>query len=215
VKRQLPLAPVIGIAIVIVAAVVYLILVRPVRAESSRLDGEIAELETKIASARLAARPAAKERVRVADLFELSKAMPDQADMAGIVLELNAVAEAAGIRFEKIEPRPPVLQTGYSVIPISLTFEGSYYDLSDFLFRLRNLVAVRDGRLSASGRLFTVDALDMHQAATGFPSIDAVITVSAFIYGGGATTVPGTEAPAPTAPVGETAAYQADSGGEP
>jgi Tfp pilus assembly protein PilO len=211
VKRQIPVAPVIGLALAIVAAVAYFIFIRPVRAESGRLDGQIAELETQISAARLAARPAAGPKIRVADLFELTKAMPDHTDMAGIVLELNSVAEATGIRFQKIEPGTPAPKNGYSVIPISLTFQGSYYDLSDFLFRLRNLVSIRDGKLSASGRLFTLDSLDMHQAPTGFPNIDAVITVSAFTYGG----APVPAAPTTTTPAGETtAAYQSETGGQ-
>lgn len=209
-KRQLPLAPVIGLALVIVAVVAYVLLIRPVRAESGRLDEEIAELETKISAARLAAGPSAAEKIRVADLFELSKAMPDQTDMAGILLELNSVAESTGIRFAKIEPTTAVPKSGYSVLPIQLTFEGSYYDLSDFLFRLRNLVTVREGELSASGRLFVLDSLDMHQAGTGFPNIDAIITVSAYTYGADPTAAP---APTPVTPATtDAAAYQTQTG---
>ena len=203
-KRQLPLAPVIGLAILIVAAVAYFVAIRPVRAESTRLDGNIADLQTKIDAARLAARPSTTPKIRVADLFELSKAMPDETDMAGIVLELNSVAEATGIRFQQIEPKTPAPPVdGYSVLPITLKFEGSYYDLADFLFRLRNLVGVRDGELSASGRLFTLDSLDLHQAATGFPNVDADITVSAFVYSGAPAAVP---PPAPAEPTSSDAA---------
>ncbi|MDQ3993888.1 MAG: hypothetical protein M3265_03740, partial [Actinomycetota bacterium] len=63
------------------------------------------------------------------------------------------------------------------------TFEGNYYDLTDFLYRMRNLVTVRDGVLEASGRLYTLDALDLHEAEDGFPQIQAVLTVSAYSFG--------------------------------
>jgi Tfp pilus assembly protein PilO len=212
VKRQLPIAPVIGLALVIVAVVAYMILIRPVRADSGKLDAQIADLETKISAARLAARPSSGPKIRVADTFELTKAMPDMTDMAGILLELNAVAEATGIRFQKIEPGTAAPKTGYSAIPISLTFEGNYYDLSDFLFRLRNLVSVRDGKLSASGRLFILKSLDMHQAPTGFPNIDAVITVSAFTYDGADQAAPASGTATTTA---ATASYESDAGGQP
>ena len=52
---------------------------------------------------------------------------------------------------------------------MTLTFEGNYYDLTDFLFRLRNLVSVRDGVLEANGRLYTLDALDLAEGGDGFP----------------------------------------------
>ena len=82
-----------------------------------------------------------------------------------------------------------------------LTFEGSYYDLTDFLFRLRNLVIVRDGELESAGRLFTLDALDLHEGSLGFPQVQAAITVSAYSYSAApAAAIPGATAPASTTP---------------
>jgi hypothetical protein len=78
-------------------------------------------------------------------------------------------------------------------VPISLEFTGNFYDLNDFLFRLRSLVAVRGGALQASGRLFSVDSLEFTQGSGGFPNISAKINVKAYVYGTGA-------APAPTTP---------------
>ena len=109
--------------------------------------------------------------------------MPDTDDMPGIILDLNAVAEATGIKFVSIQPSAPTPKTGYSAIGITLTFEGNYFDLTDFLFRLRNLVTVRDGRLSSSGRLFTLDTLSMKEGEEGFPNISAGLTLSAYVFG--------------------------------
>jgi len=109
--------------------------------------------------------------------------MPDTDDMPGIILDLNSVAEATGIKFVSIQPSAPTPKIGYSAIEISLTFEGNYFDLTDFLFRLRNLVTVRDGRLSSAGRLFTLDTLNMQEGKDGFPEINAGLTVSAYVYG--------------------------------
>jgi type IV pilus assembly protein PilO len=181
VKKQMPLWPVFAGALLIVTLVAYFVLIRPKRAEAGRLGEQIAKLETDISAAKLAARPKeADSRLKVADLFELAKAMPDRDDMPGIILELNSTAAAAGVRFKAIAPQSTVVQEGYRVIPISLTFEGNYYNLTDFLFRMRNLVSVDEGKLSASGRFFTLDTLDMHEA--GLPQIEALLVVSAYIY---------------------------------
>jgi Tfp pilus assembly protein PilO len=198
VKKQIPIWPVIGLAIVIVAAVAYMLVIRPKRAEAGRLDEQIAEMQMKVTSARLASRSQhSASTIKVADVFEVSKAMPDTDDMPGIILDLNSVAEATGIRFLSIQPSAATAKTGYSAIAIGLTFEGNYFDLTDFLFRLRNLVTVRDGRLSSSGRLFTLDTLSMKEGKTGFPQIEAGLTLSAYVYG-----VPDASSPtaAPTAP---------------
>jgi type IV pilus assembly protein PilO len=181
VKKQMPLWPVVAGVILIVALVAYFVLIRPKRAEAGKLGDQIVQLESQVQAAKLAAKPKeASTKLQVADLFELSKAMPDRDDMPGIILELNAVAESAGVRFKAIAPQAAVAQEGYRSIPISLTFVGNYYDLTDFLFRLRNLVAVDDGKLSSSGRFFTLDTLDLHQA--GLPQIEALLVVSAYVY---------------------------------
>jgi Tfp pilus assembly protein PilO len=209
VKKQVPIWPIIGIAILLLAGVAYMVVIRPKRAEAGRLDEQIAEMQTKVSAARLASRPQRKgTAIKVADLFEVSKAMPDAADMPGIILDLNSVAEATGIKFVSIQPSAPTPKTGYSAIGITLTFEGNYFDLTDFLFRLRNLVTVRDGRLASSGRLFTLDTLSMKEGKNGFPDINAGLTVSAYVYGAdaaaAASALPAptttTEAPPPAAP---------------
>ncbi|HEX2505627.1 MAG TPA: type 4a pilus biogenesis protein PilO [Gaiellaceae bacterium] len=193
-KKQVPLTPVLAVALAIVLAAAYFALIRPKAAESAQLDEEIAALA---AEAAVAGRRAPEEQPRVqidvADLFRLAKAMPDGSDMAGIMLELNGMAASAGITFVSIQPAEPVSFTDSSALPINLTFHGNYYDLTDFLYRMRNLVTVKDGVLDASGRLYTLDALDLHEApAQKFPLIEAVLTLSAYSYGAAAIpTVPG------------------------
>ena len=69
----------------------------------------------------------------------------------------------------------------HRAVPINLTFEGNYYDLTDFLFRLRNLVIVRDGELEVGGRLFTLGRSRLQEGSLGFPQITASLTVSAYV----------------------------------
>jgi Tfp pilus assembly protein PilO len=203
VKKQVPVWPIAGIAIVIVAAIAYFMLIGPKRAEAGRLADKIADLETQVRTAKLAAQPKESAvQLKLAPLFELTKAMPDRDDVPGIILELNSIAQATGVRFKAIAPQDPVTQEGYRALPISLTFQGNYYDLTDFLFRVRNLVAVRDGKLSSSGRFFTLDTLDMINA--GLPQIDAILVVSAYVYDPSAhSAVPIAPVPVATA-TGET-----------
>jgi Tfp pilus assembly protein PilO len=185
VKKQIPLTPVLAVGLAILVAVSYFALIRPKAAESARLDDEIAALEAEAALASTRPNdPQPKVQIDVADLFRLAKALPDGSDMAGIMLELNAMASASGIEFVSIQPGEVVSFTDSSALPITLTFHGNYYDLTDFLYRMRNLVTVRDGVLDASGRLYTLDALDLHEAPEqSFPKIEAVLTLSAYSYG--------------------------------
>ena len=201
-KRQIPAAAVIAFALLIVAAIGFFLLVKPKMDESSTLDGRVTEFQSKIDVALAAQRASGGEAIKVADLFRLTKAMPDTTDMSSVILELNAVATASGVEFISIAPQAPVAREGgFLAVPIKLTFEGSYYDLTDFLFRLRNLVIVRDGELESSGRLFTLDALDLHEGSLGFPEVQAAITLSAYSYSPTpAAVAPGTTPPTTTTP---------------
>jgi Tfp pilus assembly protein PilO len=127
--------------------------------------------------------PEAENVVRVADLVRLAKAMPEDSDVAGILVEFDAIATGAGVEFLSIQPLEPVDSGGYVRQPIQLTFAGSYFDLNELLFELRNLVRVREGRLQATGRLFTIDQFDIHESSSGFPAVEALLTVSAYRFG--------------------------------
>jgi type IV pilus assembly protein PilO len=198
VKRQIPAAAIVVPGLLILALVGYFLLIKPKQDAAGQLSGEIATLETQLAVAMAAQRqPQGDESaIQVAEVFQVTKAMPDDDDMPGMILELNAVAAASGIEFVSIAPQSAAVRSSYTALPINLAFEGNYYDLTDFLFRLRNLVSVRDGELEADGRLYSLDTLSMAEGPGGFPEIAASLTVTAFYY----STTPPAAPVAPAAP---------------
>jgi type II secretory pathway pseudopilin PulG len=218
VKRRIPQPLVIGL-IVLGFAVAglggWFMLISPQRSKATELDTQIADTNNAISAARALTLEAKKgAQIRVADLFRLTKAMPDQTDMPGILLQLTQVAEDSGISFEQITPSTTATPvSGYLAIPITVEFRGNFYDLSDFLYRLRNLVDVRRGALDATGRLFAIDSIEFAEAPPppGFPEISAHLVIDAFVFGTGtAPTVPGptgaptTGATGATGPTGPT-----------
>jgi len=193
------------IALIVVGFIIfagggYFTLIRPQHAKASELDQQIADTNSAIDAARALTLEAKKgAQIRVADLYRLTKAMPDQVDMAGILLQLNQVADDSGITFDLINPSTTATPiSGYLAIPITVEFTGNFYDLSDFLYRLRNLVDVRRGTLDATGRLFAIDEVDFAEAPPppGFPQIRAHLVIDAFVYGTG--TAPTVAPPAGT-----------------
>lgn len=197
-KRRLPQSAVIALiafGFLLAAAGGYFLVLGPQRSHASDLDRQIANTNSAIDAARALTLEAKKgAQIRVADVYRLTKAMPDQVDMAGILLELNQVAADSGITFENISPSTTATPiSGYLAIPITVEFQGNFYDLADFLYRLRNLVDVRHGTLDATGRLFAIDEVDFAEAPPppGFPQIRAHLVIDAFVYGTGtAPTVP-------------------------
>ena len=174
-------------ALVLYAAVFWFVLVAPKRSEAGTLKQEVATMQGTVDAARAAALAAANtndaQPIAVADIFRLATAMPAVPDMAGILLELARVADETGIVFESITPGDAVVTDTYQKVPISLAFDGNFYELSDFLFRLRTLVSVRGGELRAAGRLFSVETLTFEESPNRFPDIAAGLTVAAYVYG--------------------------------
>jgi hypothetical protein len=84
------------------------------------------------------------------------------------------------------------------VLPITVTFQGNFYNLADFLYRLRSLVTVHGGRLDATGRLFAVDTLAFNESELKFPQIQATLVIDAFVYATAPVPVPAAEPPAGT-----------------
>ena len=195
-KTKLPpqaLIPVVLLALAMVAGLAYLLVVGPQRSKAADLQSEVVLVRKQVDDARAKSIDGRKVApIKIADLFRLSKAMPDQTDMSGLLLELNGLASDTGIVFDSITPQAVVGQTGYQVVPIQVVFHGNFYDLADLLYRLRTLVTVNGGRLDATGRLFAIDTVDFSEGKAGFPEIQATLLVDAFVYGTGTATGPAT-----------------------
>ena len=75
-------------------------------------------------------------------ILELSKRIPEQAEIPTLVVQIEEVAQAADVtqlRIETGEPEAPPGGGDFSRIPITMSFEGTYEQLQDFLLRVRNL----------------------------------------------------------------------------
>jgi type IV pilus assembly protein PilO len=185
--RKAPLAVklvVVVIGLVVLAVAGYFLLIQPKKNEAKNLSSEIAAIDTQIQESNAQAqRAAGLSKIRVADYFKLETAMPSNPKVDELDLQINALARDTGISFDSITPGSASAATNYEVLPLTLVFEGNFYDLSDFIRRLQSLVLVDNGRLNASGRLFTIDQIEFAQGSKGFPQITATIHVDGYSFG--------------------------------
>jgi type IV pilus assembly protein PilO len=215
--KQLPQGAVIGIvvgAILIVALGGWFLLVHPQGTKVKQLKAQEADVQAKIDAYHQQVNAAqSAPKIEVADVYRLAKAMPDQTDMPDLVLELSQLARDSGIRFDSITPQPLTTIGSYSVLPFSVQFQGNFYNVADFLYRLRALVRSRvtnqGVQLDATGRLFAVDTLQFNESTLKFPRIQATLVIDAFVYGSGAIPVPAP--PTPTTTATDTTATTTDS----
>ena len=176
----------------------YLLVVSPQKSKAAKLTTQIATAQQTLQTAMVASHVKPQADPRVDELFKLTKAMPSTSDMPGILVQLSRVADDTGIAFDSITPSTPSPVGSYQSMPVSVAFHGNYYELSDFLFRLDNLVKKHDGKLDADGRLFSVNSIDFSKGDSS--TLAAQITATAYIYGTAPTDAAATPAPAATTP---------------
>lgn len=208
-KKPLPKAAVpalIGVGGLLVLVVGWMILVSPQKKKVADLNAQAAAVEQKIqdqqAQNATAKSVASTPTIKVADVYKLAKAMPSIADLPDVLLELDQTAQEAGVSLQTISPTPVSAGTsGYGTMTITLNGTGTFYSVTDLLYRLRNLVWVRDGALEANGRLFSVQNITLSPSG-GSQKVSASITLATYVYAGGAAAAPA--APPSSPPLGST-----------
>jgi hypothetical protein len=88
-------------------------------------------------------------------------------------------------------PLPPGAAVGAAGLPteqFTITLSGNYFHLSSFLNRLESFVVSSNNRLLVSGRLMSINAVNLVPGPNGFPQITATVSATTYI-------VPPTEGP--------------------
>jgi Tfp pilus assembly protein PilO len=198
ITRRTALALIIG-GDVLLLVLGWVLLVSPQRSTAASISRAALATEVQVQEAK---RPAPdpstmtqpkQPEIRTAYLYKLSKAMPMTTDMPNLLLELSQVVQGAGVQLNSISPSPADL-TGTTGITLSVS--GDFYSLTDLLYRLRNLVTVRDGVLDVSGRLFSVSSIGLTPNGAG-RNLDANIFLSAYTFSDAAASAAAVPAPTP------------------
>jgi hypothetical protein len=176
-------AAVAGGLIIVLAA--WFIIVSPQRAKANDLTAQVESARAELTSQKLAlANPSAPVTVKPSDLYRLTKAMPDETDMSGILLDVNRLAASNKLTFQSITPSPALTGTGYLQTPLAVVVQGRFGNVSRFLGDVRTLVSVRGKRLDARGRLYSVSAVNITAPdnPSTFPIVKAAVTLNAYSF---------------------------------
>jgi Tfp pilus assembly protein PilO len=209
-----------GMLVVAVTATAFWILaLSPKREEADKLGAEIENLEASLSQHRSEAEAAEEARqsfpVEYQRLVVLGKAVPGGDETASLLVQLNHIAAATGVRFQTLqlsassssteeaaatpsaggEPVPPteaaasllplgsaIGPAGLAVMPYSLTFEGDFFGIADFIRELDSLVDTRNEGVAVDGRLITVDGFSLSPSPeAGFPVLRATFSVTTYL----------------------------------
>jgi hypothetical protein len=199
------------VAVAAVAAVgaYWMLILAPKREEAAGLDKQIAAKQAVLAQSE--AEVADYEQARTSYkanysmVARLGKAVPADDDVRSLLIQLNAVADKTKVDFRTINltsqgapaagpgaapttgPTPPpgatnVGTAGFSTIPFTFAFKGSFFELGKYFNRLDRFVAVRNGGLDVTGRLLLLNSITLTpDPVKGFPMLSADVTANAYL----------------------------------
>jgi type IV pilus assembly protein PilO len=208
-SRNVILLGVLGLVVLIVAF--YLLLLGPLlenlgqqadardqrQATLAELRAEVARLEE--------VRRSSPELQR--QLLELNKRIPTQPEVETLVVQIEDIAQAAGVTQTQIvrgDPAPPGGGGDFTVQPITMSFEGTYEELLEFLRLADDLV-----------RLMTVSNVAYQvteEGTTAAPDVEQnlVVEIDAEVYYQPTDVPEGTAPVAPASPETTTEAPAAE-----
>jgi len=158
----------------------YFMVVSPQKAKSHRAAGQLQTLQAQLLA--LQQKPPKHASVQAVDLFRLVKAMPDTNDMPGILRDLSRLAHSSKVSIQTVQPAAQVpLTLGYGALPLTVSLEGKFGNVSTFLARLRDEVRIGKKNLRVSGRLLIPNQIQLTSTKDG--SVTATLSLDAFVYG--------------------------------
>jgi Tfp pilus assembly protein PilO len=174
-----------AIGLVAIVALWYFFLISPKRSEIVEINEQVqVERETfERNSARLKKldqERAAAQEAR-GELLKLDKLVPGDEQMPSLIVELQKSANDAGIDFVKIEPDLPTPGLGASVIPIEMKFEGRFFDVNEFLYRVENYARLEGAEVNVSGRFLSVVEITLEEGEfQDWPSVTVTLGINAY-----------------------------------
>jgi Tfp pilus assembly protein PilO len=180
-KQRAPLIAA-GASLLVVLLVVFLLVLPKVSAIHKANDDLAAARATQTQLQahleQLKATEAQAKQIRT-ELSKLSAAVPPTVALPDLIRTLNDLADAAGVDFLTLAPGQPsavegapgtlpgtaapvsgALPVGVSVVPVSVTLEGSYFSVDEYLFRLETLP-----------RISKVNGLTLGIGTGGYPQL--------------------------------------------
>jgi Tfp pilus assembly protein PilO len=202
-----------GIGLVALIAAWYFLLISPKRGEVAEVQEEVTvERDTyERNTARLKKldqeRTAAQESV--AELLKLNKLIPGDNQIPTLIVELQKSANEAGIDFVKIEPDLAVRVGESTVVPIQMQFEGRFFDVNDFLYRVENYARLEGNNVNVSGRLVSVVGIKLEEGEfLEWPNVTVTLDINTY------TTLPAVAATTARSSSAGAANNEAESGEE-
>jgi Tfp pilus assembly protein PilO len=155
---------------------------------------------------------ASRSGVRFQNL-QLSAGTGAEAEAAPVVPSAGGEPVSATEATASLLPLGATIGTaGLGVMPYTLSFDGSFFQIADFIKGLDGLVKTENEKVAVDGRLITVDGFSLAAAQAGFPALEATFSVTTYLTPPSQGTTAGAS---PTGPEETTTLTSASTGAAP
>jgi hypothetical protein len=182
-------------------------------------------------------------RANYTKVARLGKAVPADDDVRSLLVQLNSAADRSKVDFRTINldgssgapaagaggtapaaanavTPPPgsssVGSAGFSTMPFSFKFQGSFANLGAFFKRLDHFVTVKNQGLDVTGRLLLLNSVTLHpDTLKGFPLITAEVKANSYLLPAAQGLLGEATADGPTAAAAGAASAPADPSAPP
>jgi hypothetical protein len=90
-------------------------------------------------------------------------------------------AKSSASSSAQLPPGVVVGPAGFPAEQFTFAFQGNFFHLSDFFNRLQQFVTAKQNQISISGRLMTLNAINLIAGPKGFPQITANVSATAYM----------------------------------
>jgi Tfp pilus assembly protein PilO len=190
-------------------AAFWFLVLAPKREQAAELETKIATKQSELANAQQTLETYKTSKANYgknyASLVRLGKAVPEHDDVRSLLVQLDAEAGGTNVDFRTVQiggsqssasavaadaagqpsTAPPgavsVGSGGFSAMPFTFSFRGSFGNLSQFFSRMERFVTLRNEQLNVTGRLLRLESIDLQVDQEGFPNIRAQIGATSYI----------------------------------
>lgn len=194
------------IAVVAVLGAGWVLAVSPERKKADKVAAKVSEAQSQLneAQSKLAGARQAQVQYQAAysAIVSLGKAVPPSEEVPSLIYELERASNQRNVDFSSIvsgsagsgsaagaaTPTPGAAPTGFTQMPFTFVFNGSFFDL-DHLFQQLDRFTQRNanGALEVNGRLLTIQSVKLGPATTAVTSgpgageLTGTITATAYV----------------------------------
>jgi type IV pilus assembly protein PilO len=148
-----------GLGLVAIGAAAYFLLISPSLERIAKLEGDLKGLQTEIAQNKATLAQLEVVRRKAVELEGklklLAEKLPSEKELPPLYRSITDAAFQSGLGVALFQPKEPRVRDYFAEIPITITAEGGYHDLAQFLDRVSGLprvVTVADWKLTGLNR---------------------------------------------------------------